>query len=599
MKHKSPKILYFSLDDNRCAAFGKMVQDNKLNYSSKAMFKLLNEHAYKDVGDLVFFLDNYEEDYQSLHVIIDIAAVLDPEKIKKQEDVKRTRIKLIRDLIISYPEVQFIFDRRSGDNHTLTQYIFPKEELPESIREKYQDWFKTTATKVFVKFLELRWDVVESTSKALKDTFYTIICGMDNTFDGTNIRYAIKDWNYLLLRIDKNYGNIQNSRSVNLALCVEEETNQNMFLSYALYKSGYRVLPVTCAAELKKLNEAVNESKCIIFRDFDLQFEDEGKAIDLIRGYKFCDKEEVEIERAKCEEYYSEGWNSMLKVDSLNNIKNRYWKDICDNTTVYVTKGPRNSEIVSPKYFVGAEISEDREILKLGGFRKPVSGIYHAFHEVNEIRRRYDESLQNNMFVTSREGHDHSTPLDIYDLVNSMLKRAERYYASERFRLAALVSSEANEIMNGFHQRLMVKAQYIIAKAENAIAMDVVGGDEAILAADAIFRVEKIRMDVERIYTTDKGVDSAQCINVLNQIFSDCRQYCKDREHFKSEEVFIDAMAKLNDGIDSESPSLFIKEAKEKLKSPQKLLSNVKDNVTMWCTDTINTIIEYGKEKKE
>lgn len=549
MKHKSPKILYFSLDDNRCVAFWKMVQDNKLNYSSKAMFKLLNEHAYKDVGDLVFFLDNYEEDYQSLHVIIDIAAVLDPEKIKKQEDVKRTRIKLIRDLIISYPEVQFIFDRRSGDNHTLTQYIFPKEELPKDIINKYEEYVEKTAAKVFENLLELTWDDAKF-SKELKDTFYTIICGMDNTFDGTNIRYAIKYWNYLLLRIDKNYGNIQNSRSVNLALCVEEETNQNMFLSYALYKSGYRVLPVTCAAELKKLNKAVNKSKCIIFRDFDLQFEDEGKAIDLIRGYKFCDKEEVEKKRAECAEYYSEGWNSMLKEDSLNTKKNHYWKDICDNTTVYVTKGPRNSEIVSPKYFVGAEISEDREILKLGGFRKPVSGIYHAFHEVNEIRRRYDESLQNNMFVTSREGHDHSTPLDIYDLVNLMLKRAERYYASERFRLAALVSSEANEIMNGFHQRLMVKAQYIIAKAENAIAMDVVGGDEAILAADAIFRVEKIRMDVERIYTTDKGVDSAQCINVLNQIFSDCRQYCKDREHFKSEEVFIDAMAKLNDGID-------------------------------------------------
>ena len=36
--------------------------------------------------------------------------------------------------------------------------------------------------------------------------------------------------------------------------------------------------------------------------------------------------------------------------------------------------------------------------------------------------------------------------------------------------------------------------------------------------------------------------------NTLNQIYSDCRKVCREKEHFDSESIFIGAMARLNEG---------------------------------------------------
>ena len=127
-----------------------------------------------------------------------------------------------------------------------------------------------------------------------------------------------------------------------------------------------------------------------------------------------------------------------------------------------------------------------------------------------------------------------------------MIRRAEIYYNNRRFLLAALVSGEAMEILNGFHHRLMIKAYYLQAIAENAISMDVVGANEKYLAKDAQFRVEKIKEDVERFYY---GYEETSSRNVLNHIFSTCRQFCKEHEHFESEEVFLSAMGHLLEGL--------------------------------------------------
>lgn len=183
------------------------------------------------------------------------------------------------------------------------------------------------------------------------------------------------------------------------------------------------------------------------------------------------------------------------------------------------------------------------------------------------------------VFATARNKHDHSTPLDIYDMINRMLKRAERYFDDGRYRLAALISGEAIELMNGFHQRLMVKANYINARAENAIAMDIVGGDEEALAADALFRIGMIKDDINRIYLTEdiqkrnrkkgtnaenkdgqetnkehnvgnkrKPASDIRSVNVLNLIYNECRNFCKEHEHFVSEDRFLSAIGHLNEG---------------------------------------------------
>ena len=73
-----------------------------------------------------------------------------------------------------------------------------------------------------------------------------------------------------------------------------------------------------------------------------------------------------------------------------------------------------------------------------------------------------------------------------------------------------------------------------------------IGANEKYLAKDAQFRVEIIKEDVERFYY---GYEEDSSRNVLNHIFSTCRQFCKEHEHFESEEVFLSAMGHLLEGL--------------------------------------------------
>ena len=74
--------------------------------------------------------------------------------------------------------------------------------------------------------------------------FARIISGYDNTFDASNLRYAIKFRKYLHLKVhnSRNFSKIQDSRFNNLAICIEEESKQNIFNSLASFTaSAYRL----------------------------------------------------------------------------------------------------------------------------------------------------------------------------------------------------------------------------------------------------------------------------------------------------------------------------------------------------------------------
>ena len=150
---------------------------------------------------------------------------------------------------------------------------------------------------------------------------------------------------------------------------------------------------------------------------------------------------------------------------------------------------------------------------------------------------------------TSRADHDHGVPLNVYDMVKDMVDRAKRYYEEKRYIRASIVSWEAIEVMNGFHETLTLEAYHIYALSDNAIAMNVLGGKEEELTADTVFRIRKIRADINRLlYRHQNNTERRKfAMNALNQIFSDCRAFCKQKEHFDSEEVFISAIGHLND----------------------------------------------------
>lgn len=569
MKHRSPKLLYFSLVQGRISSFWKWVDDNGYKYCKNAMFRQADVlDAFTHTADLLMYLTQYEDNLQSLHIIIDY------ESIKETEDKD-----IIRNLIIEFPEVQFLFDKQYAGNLSVSAFLFSDSELDEDIKndnnkEKLINTWKEIDEKVDYSLVEIYLTDPNNIYDP-KLIFERIICGYDNTFDASNLRYAIKFRKYLHLKVhnSRNFNKVQDSRFKKLTICIEEESKQNIFNSYALYVNGYRVLPITTKQELEKVNEPSfklpQDGKAgIVIRDYDLQFEDENQSpVDAIRGFRYCDdidlekgaafyehyKKYINIDKKKSEDerLYREGWNDWTNI--FAGKPNPYWKRLVENNypIYFVTKGPKSSKVIHPEHGEKSYISDDRQTLFLSGFAKPVCGLYSPFQLFPKVKDTYNEtrysfSDSGYEIITSRENHDHSTPLDIYDMANRMIRRAEIYYNNRRFLLAALVSGEAMEILNGFHHRLIIKAYYIQAIAENAISMDVVGANEKYLAKDAQFRVEKIKEDVERFYY---GYEETSSRNVLNHIFSTCRQFCKEHEHFESEEVFLSAMGHLLEGL--------------------------------------------------
>lgn len=589
MKHRSPKILYFSLLRSRITSFWTWVDEEGCKYCKNAFFSRAEApKKFTHTADLPSLLNQYDGNLQSLHVIIDF------ESIKGINNVD-----IIRDVIVEFPEVQFLFDKHYAGGLTSLSFLFPNDELEKYIRSYpkdeqnklkllWNDLAKNIDCSLFELYLNNPNDDFESSI-----IFSRIINGFDNTFDASNLRFAIKFRKSLHLKVhhSRNFKKTQNSRFQNLAICVEEESKQNIFNSYSLYVNGYRVLPITIRQELEIVNDNnfnlpnacpydckwknnYCEKHGIILRDFDLQFEDEDQApVDAIRGFRFCEEEDLapgsffrsqvcDFGNQLCKDCenlnncYRVGWNILTLV--YNKEPNIFWNRLVTSgyPLYYITKGPKHSRIDHPErnqeVYIEEKTKDIIEELHLPGLTKPVCGLYSPLQGLPEVKTTYQNTRY---FATdsdyeiriSRKEHDHSTPLDIYDMANNMIRRAESYYNEKRYLLAALVSGEALEFLNGFHHRLMVKAFFIQAIAENAIAMDVVGANELYLAKDAMFRVKKIKEDVDRFYY---GYEEKSKWNILNHIFSTCRQFCKDHEHFESESVFISAIGHLNEGYE-------------------------------------------------
>ena len=175
---------------------------------------------------------------------------------------------------------------------------------------------------------------------------------------------------------------------------------------------------------------------------------------------------------------------------------------------------------------------------------------------INESYWEEDKKIKNQEWFidTSRKNHDHGVPLNVYDLVQSMLFRAKIFYNNGRYIKAAVISSETIELLNGFHESLMLRAYYYLAISENAIAMNTTGGSEFELVEDTKIRINKIQKEIDRIL--DRPIVEGESFterrelkyDILNQIFSECRKYCREKEYFGPENCFISALAHVNEG---------------------------------------------------
>lgn len=637
------RVLYFSLNQKSVESFYKCLDNTSLD--CQCSFRAIErEQVFDDKGkllkfrhasDLLYFLNDFGNngDLGYLYVIIDYPSFFNLDKhcsfveFEKTNELESFSVKdaakAIRRAILQYPEVFFMFDESWNNKEEDLSFLsflfyFNAENYINNVWAEYH-----------------KYNVQKG-----ETPFDAILRGRSNLFDCSNLRYAIKRYEYDILKVERyNFSLAQDSRMKNLAICVEEERSQNRFNSYVLFTNGYRVLPVFSSKELKDVNKnATVLSPKLIVRDYDLQFPDVDDkevpidsqsfnklsskesytihTIDYIRGAKYINKDDNtwvknhpgEIEPNDDELKYLKKW-----LVPPYNDEHSYWGKLLsvkDVKVIFVSKGvgdrmrfftstaelKRRRKCELRKYDMPETDSVDSFVDGIGrqsmrGTTKPVSGIYTTFRQFETIKDCYDSfcivnkrhflnnhpcdtgKAQKWYIDTNRQNHEHGVPLDIYDTVRNMLDRALKYYNAGKYIRSAIISSEVIEVLNGFHEALVLQAYHILAISENALAMNTIGGNEEELSLDANFRISKIASEVDRLMDREKencdrfrfsflNTIYNECIvfikesgnrrkfkyNVLNQIYSECRSFCKEKQHFEAEDRFISAMAHVNEG---------------------------------------------------
>ena len=198
MKHRSPKLLYFSLTPSHITSFWEWVDANGYKYGKNFAFRRADvPYPLINAADLLIYLNQYEQNLQSLHIIIDYGSI-----------IKINDIDIIKNTIVEYPEVQFLFDNHYANGVSVSSFLFPDDEFHNDIRS-YNDENKKEELKCCWKNIEdnVDYSLVEL---HLMDSdndidpsvvFARIISGYDNTFDASNLRYAIKFRKYLHLKV--------------------------------------------------------------------------------------------------------------------------------------------------------------------------------------------------------------------------------------------------------------------------------------------------------------------------------------------------------------------------------------------------------------
>lgn len=587
-------VIYFSLNLQRKRSFYQYIKASRVCYEQKFSFSLDGEKdRFNDPRDLIPIIErNSKKD--SLHIIIDYVSCCGTGKENNYSTV-------LRDIIMCYPEVQFLFDETFVRKEIAKQ----KEngiQAPE-FNFMYFLFWKGQNNEMMNEVLAAfhQFDLGDFSNTVVVKQFIRLLKGCNNIYDGSNLRDAIKRYKFNELAIDSNYRKLQESRRYHAAVVVEEEYHQNMFNSYCLYVNGFRVLPVVSATELLWINEAdkmpylystpltkieKEETPPLLLRDYDLQFVDENRVvsgvakkerevlfgekkydialneIDFIRGAK-------EIKEDSKKENVHIGYvleDTFLYDENDKVIGNPYWKIFRDDMTYYVSKGGKTVHV---KLDYDKPMEVEKGDLNLRGIEKPLEGIYASLQSISYVLERYRASreFENGKpiaFETSRKGKSgHSCPLDIYGVARSMVHRAEWYYERGRYRLAALVAGEALEVLNGFHKSLMNKAYYIQAVSENAMAMSLLGGDEGVLRMDVRIRLNrKVKFDVKRMIP-----DEEYNYNLLYNIFNDCMLFCQEKEYFEAADEALSVMVHEKDGMTPKNLVTLIGKKVQKAKS--------------------------------
>ena len=554
-------IIYFSVNRQKISEFNDWVKIRTLKWFDESG----PDPNLKDLPQLIC----KQKDKALLYVIIDYLSLIESTADRNQYD---EMVAQVHRIILQFPEVNFLFDQSNLKENDLT----------------WTDFIFGGNSKVYASEIAQGFHIFRK-----EDGFVFSDLGYDNLFDGSNLRWAVRKKYYEDLELENVTGNfekLQTARKRSLAVVVDDEPRQSRFNGYALYASGYHVIPVCTARMLLALNSEplkMNPPK-IIVRDFDLQFPDaskrqdydemsntyknviywddawrvtrkeekvdispfgnDGKMIDSIRNYRFIENSLDSWIISSCTQNPFWSWAEEKEIKEKE-------KKVYKAPILYVVTNGHDKLHISHLKYEKWKINDKDKWLEVRGLEKPVSGLYYPFftkfkdYEGNFVVKEHFDSTRYGIKDKERYGinkkrkdHNHGVPIGIYDTVCEMLHRAEI------------------ELLNGFHYQMMIKAYHIKFLAENNIAMNIIGANERQLVLDAEQRIEIMKKDIRRIvYPLNKG-ESNKLVKdfitlvrrrkkeheLLGHIFSDCRDTCRDNEFFEVESVFIREMAHLD-----------------------------------------------------
>ncbi len=553
MHFQTQEILFFTLNDHTAGAFERYVRFNKKEYKEMSEFYLIRDEVqvnkpktFSHIRDLFFFMD-----VLSLQRLANLILIIDLYSLP--EDDEKSNKKLLKELIISYPEVKIVFFSVGDD----WQKIFEKQEIKCKIKTRCDDCSNLVDCKISLSYIHT-FAFLKKTTSGLNDEyaneimdFDLLIRGQSNLFDASNLRNVIKQSFCDKIKVRTNYPRSQCSRNNSFALVVEEELPQAYFNAYGMYVNGYRALPVVSCKEMDEVCEEStlkDSSLKLIIRDYDLQFEDYGSPDKLIelRGLKPNYDEENKT-KFKFWEKKTDLWEKVRQRNTKTYFITRFDKNVHKNkpkvklkiNTLWKRKKADFDDF-------GIYITRNEEEAFLRGLAKPLNGLYEL-HDIKEIKKTYKSIRYEPDIDINREGEGedrHATPPFIYHISENLLNRSKKYFSERMFMLSALLAKEALEVLNGFHFMLMLKAIHLHAIAETHLIVSTMGIDERILAKNTINRLKDIQNHVERICKDNPKARK----NVLKQIYNDIRNILYEKEFFKAADMALNEFVNVDQG---------------------------------------------------
>ena len=600
-------VLYFSLNRKTEAAFCEFIEQKRFCF--KDSFRLECPHA-QHVSDLFYALNKIDGTCR-VFVIIDYISFYYTKEDEVNKEVRNYKFDLpdyaakqVRRAILMFPEFNFLFDE-SGlpKDFIFTSFLFPEINKREDLNTVFIAYhqFNNSNTEPFISIINGESNLFDGSNlrHVIKRYLYRDLkCSRYNFEVAQNSRRK-----HLAICVEEEYSQsryncyaayVNGFRVLPVLSChelqfINESVEKNLIQPEIIIRDYDLQF-----SDIYQDNTRDNTIKRAVT-------DSNTKLLNLIdKNKKYDEEEKVWKSSVNGIDYLStneKNWNEIIPINEIDRIRGAkhidekyiwyaltndelspYWNSLTNTAKViFITKGVHKLELSLSSNCDYTIFKDGVSEQTLRGIYKPVTGLYKQLWDIPEIetvasnilkeetpyaRNSYKKKFgdeepprdsgkcQVYRIVTKREGHDHGVPLDLYEMVKAMINRAEVAYYNKKYVRAAIIASESIEVMNGFHEDLMLRAYHIKAVSENALVMNVLGGDEKVLRKDTIIRATIIKNTIHRLlYAKEINMERVNlAYNVLNQIFSDCSILCKEKKHFLSEEVFIREMAVLNEG---------------------------------------------------